>query len=348
MKLAVYAIAKNEEKNVERWYNSCKDATQIIFLDTGSTDRTVEIASDLGIKTHQHIFHPWRFDTARNFSLQLVSEDVDYCLALDLDEYLLDGWRDVAETINPLVDRPKYHMSLIDNGVNTMRYWANRMHRRHGYYWTHSIHEQLNFEGSAEVVDFYNIKVMHEPDTNKERDYLSMLKDASNEYPHDVRYGMLHARELINKGRRVEAHDEFSRVLDLHAPLTNTQLAEIYRYMGLCNIKPIRDLTLSLEYGKRRETYIDIAKYYSDHNEWSTALPYFDKAFMIQSEPYNFISMTYAWGPHVYSQAAMAAMNVREYDKAKNYLREGLNKYPDHAQFISDLKLVEVNAMMTP
>jgi glycosyltransferase involved in cell wall biosynthesis len=348
MRIAVYAIAKNEENNVERWYNSCKDADDIIFLDTGSTDKTIEVANDLGIRTHQHFINPWRFDAARNFSLNLVPEDVDYCLALDLDEYLLDGWRDVAETINPLVDRPKYHMTLISHGNSVMRYWANRMHRRHGYNWTHLIHERLNFVGSQELVDHYNIKVIHDPDDNKDRDYLPLLKDASNEYPHDVRYGMLHARELINVGRRVEAHDEFSRVLDLHEPLSDVQLAEIYRYMGLCNIKPVRDFILSLEYGKRRETYVDLARHYSDRDEWSKALLYFDEAFMIQSEPYEYISLEYAWGPQVYSQAAMAAMNNREFTRAKQYIYTGLSKYPDNSKLQSDLKLIEVNAIMSP
>ena len=40
-KVCVYAICKNEEKFVDRWYNSMKEADQIFVLDTGSTDNTV-------------------------------------------------------------------------------------------------------------------------------------------------------------------------------------------------------------------------------------------------------------------------------------------------------------------
>ena len=40
-KIAVYAICKNEEKFVERWVNSMKEADEIYVLDTGSTDNTV-------------------------------------------------------------------------------------------------------------------------------------------------------------------------------------------------------------------------------------------------------------------------------------------------------------------
>lgn len=44
MKIAVYAISKNEEQFVERFCNSAKDADLILIADTGSTDGTVEKA----------------------------------------------------------------------------------------------------------------------------------------------------------------------------------------------------------------------------------------------------------------------------------------------------------------
>ena len=44
MKIIVYAITKNESKFIDRWYNSMKEADDIYVLDTGSTDKTKEIA----------------------------------------------------------------------------------------------------------------------------------------------------------------------------------------------------------------------------------------------------------------------------------------------------------------
>ena len=49
MKICVYAIAKNEEKFVERWVSSMREADGIYVLDTGSTDRTVGKLADLGV-----------------------------------------------------------------------------------------------------------------------------------------------------------------------------------------------------------------------------------------------------------------------------------------------------------
>ena len=50
MKVAVYAIAKNEAKNVRDWYNSMCEADEICVLDTGSTDGTPELLRALGCK----------------------------------------------------------------------------------------------------------------------------------------------------------------------------------------------------------------------------------------------------------------------------------------------------------
>ena len=48
-KVCVYAICKNEEKFVKRWYESMKEADAIYVLDTGSTDNTVKLLRGLGV-----------------------------------------------------------------------------------------------------------------------------------------------------------------------------------------------------------------------------------------------------------------------------------------------------------
>ena len=52
MKIAVYAISKNEEQFVNRFCDSAKDADIILIADTGSTDRTVELGLENGAVVH--------------------------------------------------------------------------------------------------------------------------------------------------------------------------------------------------------------------------------------------------------------------------------------------------------
>ena len=97
MKVCVYAIAKNEEKFVDRWVSSMMEADHICVLDTGSEDGTVEKLADWGVTVKQECIAPWRFDAARNRSLALVPADTDICVCTDLDEYFRPGWRKALE-----------------------------------------------------------------------------------------------------------------------------------------------------------------------------------------------------------------------------------------------------------
>lgn len=85
MKVVVYAICKNEKPFAERWVKSMAEADEIVVLDTGSEDGTVQKLRELGVKVAEEQIIPWRFDKARNKSLELVPEDADICVCTDLD-----------------------------------------------------------------------------------------------------------------------------------------------------------------------------------------------------------------------------------------------------------------------
>ena len=79
-------IVKNEEKNIRRALSWAKDiAFEQIVVDTGSTDRTVEIAREMGAK----IYHfQWidDFAAAKNYAIEQASGD--WIAFLDADEYM--------------------------------------------------------------------------------------------------------------------------------------------------------------------------------------------------------------------------------------------------------------------
>jgi len=346
VKIAVYAIAKNEAANVEGWYESAKEADEIVLLDTGSTDDTFELSKSLGIKTDQVIIDPWRFDHARNKALELVSDDIDFCIALDLDERLQPNWREAFKKVNPLTTRIKYHMTYFSDDEKIMWYWANRCHHRQKYFWQYAIHEQPTRFGK-EVTQLLNFDVHHIPDEDKTRNYLEMLKEYTELYPLIARYSLMYAKELLHQEYYDEAFEEFNRYFTLDDERKNVDYADIYRWMSMCKKDRLEYLLKSLKYSARRETYVDIANHYNDRNMWEEALKYFDLAFVITEYPVDFTSFQYAWGELPFGVASMAAMNLQQYDRAERYIEEGLRHYPDSERLANNRKLIEINQMLS-
>ena len=93
-KICIYAICKNELKFVEQWLENMSEADYIVVLDTGSTDGTYEkLQQDPRVtRVEQKIITPWRFDVARNKSMDLIPDDADILVCTDFDELFEPGW----------------------------------------------------------------------------------------------------------------------------------------------------------------------------------------------------------------------------------------------------------------
>lgn len=84
--ISLCMLVLNEEKNLVKCLNSAKDVVdEIIIVDAGSQDNTMQIAKDFGAKIYQL---PWsgNFAKARNYSLQFAN--CPWILVLDADEML--------------------------------------------------------------------------------------------------------------------------------------------------------------------------------------------------------------------------------------------------------------------
>ncbi|MEZ0323618.1 MAG: glycosyltransferase family 2 protein [Hydrogenothermaceae bacterium] len=82
-KISAIILTKNEELNIERAIKSLKDlADEIIVIDSGSTDRTVDIATSLGAKVYFRQLDS--FANQRNFGIEKSS--YDWILMMDADE----------------------------------------------------------------------------------------------------------------------------------------------------------------------------------------------------------------------------------------------------------------------
>lgn len=148
--LALVMIVKNEERCLAKCLERIEHLVDKIYItDTGSTDRTKEIAASFGAVITDYV---WKqdFADARNFSL--AQSDCDWNLVLDADEYLLKGSRedicdfmDNAEQIG-VIERQDLYLEDTKGGkeqIGSMYSWTTRLLPK-GITYQGRIHEQVD------------------------------------------------------------------------------------------------------------------------------------------------------------------------------------------------------------
>ncbi|MDE7327788.1 MAG: glycosyltransferase family 2 protein, partial [Lachnospiraceae bacterium] len=86
--ISLCIIGKNEEQHIENCLSPLASFPfEVVYVDTGSTDRTKALAARHGVKIYDF---KWidDFSAARNFALERASHE--YVLFLDCDEYLAE------------------------------------------------------------------------------------------------------------------------------------------------------------------------------------------------------------------------------------------------------------------
>jgi glycosyltransferase involved in cell wall biosynthesis len=328
MRVAVYCIALNEKQFVDSWFNSAKDADYLLIADTGSSDGTVEYAKSLGINVFSVTVNPWRFDNARNASLALIPPDIDYCIALDMDEVLLPGWREHLEkAFEAGATRPRYQYtwSWVDEErtIPGLQYGGDKIHSRTGYRWKHPVHEVLVTDRIEEKQEWVDLEIHHYPDSSKSRgQYLPLLELAVREDPNDDRNTYYYARELFFNFKLQEAKKEFLRHLSLPTAVWKPERSASMRYVAKCSEGSEREewfLKAAQEAPNRREPLVDVAKYYYETQQWEKSLKFATKAISIKEKPLEYLCEEEAWGDLPYDLAAIASFNLGKYEDALKF-----------------------------
>lgn len=241
MKISVYAIAKNESKFCERWIASMSEADEVVVLDTGSTDDTVDKLRRLGAKVVQEEISQWRFDAARNRSMELVSPDADILVCTDLDELFSPHWRARLEKvwnnamcrgIKPTTARYKYVWNVNADGTDGVTFLYEKIHAPRIAKWTHPVHEIIDYgENPKTVVDIPDVCLRHYADPWKSRaGYLPLLELAVKESPEDDRNMHYLGREYMFAGRWDDAISTLYRHLSLRSACWDAERA------GMCQV----------------------------------------------------------------------------------------------------------------
>lgn len=295
MRIAVYALAKNESANVAAWESSCRDADVRVVTDTGSTDNTVQLLEAAGVTVARGSPVPWRWDDAHNLSMQHVPADVDVCIRLDLDEVLDTGWRAALEAAwKPGSTRGRYwyHWST------DVRFLSDRVHARAGYRWAGATHEGLVCWSGEDVqawLEGFTIRHHRQPGKAHKTD-LTLLRQAVRESPTDARMAWYLARELDY------AHDPETAAA-FHAYLQmpgGAPTERAYAFRVLARLEPDKArrhlLATVLESPSEPEAYLAFARQAYEMDDWVSAVYWARQAVACPPE-----SQTHASDPVAYS-----------------------------------------------
>ena len=353
-KVCVYAICKNEEKFVDTWYDSVKEADKIFVLDTGSTDNTYNLLKNKDkviIKKDSII--PWRFDAARNKSLDMVDNDTDICVCIDLDEVLLPGWRSILESSwkeGTTRAYYTYNWKIIDDNP-VVSFYLDKIHKRHGYKWTHPVHEVLTPSIIENKIVIKDIIVNHYPDSSKSRSsYLPLLELSVKEDSNDDRNMHYLGREYMYYGKYNEAIDTLIRHLKLDSATWKDERAASMRFIGRCYKYLNRYDEAILWYKKAikeapylRDAYIELALLYYDLNDFNKVIYYTNNALKIKNKYMSYINETFSWDSTIYDVRSISFYNLGKYKASLKNINTAIEIDKDNERLLNNKKIIERN-----
>jgi len=233
VRLSQCMIVKNEEKNIEQALNwARRTAFEQIVVDTGSTDRTIEIAERMGAK----VFHfEWikDFSAAKNYAIEQASGN--WIAFLDADEYFtpVDAKKLMIFLKRIMSDsqmKENYHvincaMINVDeegNRISTIdqeRVFRNLPSVRY----TGRIHERLGVN-KDNIVEVDEIEIIHTgysdtaiKETGRAERNVAMLRTELEESPNDlnIKSYLADSLRMINKKETLaEADVLFEEVIN--------------------------------------------------------------------------------------------------------------------------------------
>lgn len=352
MKVVVYAICKNEVQFAERWVRSMAEADQIVVLDTGSEDGTPQRLREMGVEVVTEEVAPWRFDRARNRSLELVPEDADICVCTDLDEVFHPGWREKLEKAwieGAGQASYRYTWSFTKSGGEGIVFWIQKIHARHGYRWVHPVHEVLEWTGQGEpglLVEAEGVQLDHHPDPAKSRgQYLGLLELSVKEDPLDDRNMHYLGREYLYKGRWEDCIRTLKHHLSMPKATWKDERAASMRYIArsyamMGEREMARDWYLQaiVQAPYLREPYMDLAWLLYEDEKWDGVLYFTDCALRVRQRPRTYICEAAAWGSLPFDLRAMALYHTGRKEEALKEAQKALAMEPDDARLQGNVK----------
>lgn len=191
--ISLVVITLNEEANIERCLKSVSFAQDIVVLDSGSTDRTVEIAKQCGARTFVEAFRGYGEQKRRACELA----EQDWILSLDADEALSPelaaeiqqlSWHSLGGFDGYEMPRISYHLGRwIRYGGWYPDYQLRVFNRKSASWQSLKLHERVEANNVGRLrSDLYHY----------------VFKDLADQVDTNNEYSTLGAKELARRGKK--------------------------------------------------------------------------------------------------------------------------------------------------
>ena len=352
-KICVYAISKNEEKFVDRWVDSMIEADAIYVLDTGSSDNTVKKLKDRGVNVKEEKIIPWRFDIARNKSLEWIPKDFDICVCTDLDEVFRKGWRKELESKwNADTTRASYNYnwSFDENDKPKVNFYIEKIHSRNNYKWVHPVHEVLEYVGDNHenkiIID--SITLDHYPDNQKSRSsYLPLLELSVKEDPTDDRNMHYLGREYMYYGKWNESIDTLIRHLSLPKAKWKDERSASMRFISRCYIELKRYEEARMWLSKAieeapylRDPYVEMALLEYRLSNWDKVEFYCLEALKINRHEKTYINEPFSWDYTIYDLLSLSCFYQQKFVESLEYINKAIKMSPNNERLLENKQLI--------
>lgn len=350
--ISLCMIVKNEEDVLARCLETVKDIVdEINIVDTGSTDRTVEIAKEY---TDRVYFFEWtgNFADARNESFRHATKD--YIFYIDADDVLLEEdqkkLKELKESLDPSVDSVSmfYDAGTDEYGNVTLRYRRNRLVKRaRNFLWKGDCHNYLEVYGKIINSDIAikHKKISHS--TGRNLNIYQTKIDRGDIF--SARDYFYYGNELRENGHYEKAIESYDQNLSIKEGWIEDKVyscinkADCYRFLGDLD-NELKSLFQSFVYSKtpRPEACSRIGYNFQRKREYKNAIYWYSIAAQSEADT-NQWSFTYpayyTWYPHL--QMCVCYYNLGDFQNSYEHNEKAYSYRPNDERILHNKKLLE-------
>ena len=240
-------IVKNESSCIEKCLESVKDADEIVIIDTGSIDNTVELCKKYTDKVFVGPEYLWRddFSFSRNQSLERCTGD--WILIIDADEHLAPGEIQKIKEVIKTTDKDAFMTSSYDSGTENFSHYSIRLFKKlPERKWCAPIHNYLNFttEDKLEVKHYVGYSEAHKLDPDRA---FRILGKEVIKNPKSLREKFYLAREYFYRkdyNTAIKYYEWYLEDAYFWAEINDTYMMLAYCYNNIGNIDKAKEYCL--------------------------------------------------------------------------------------------------------